>query len=212
MARWRENTPRKLLALLRVLAVLSLVFAVTACNGNGDAGPTGHPDTVVADAPDLTVSSKTAYVVGAAPNVTATGRVDFTTGADNLRPRGLDAKNPPFGVVQPAAVIDLLRGVTKVRAYGGAEVQGEGTKRYEVELDLAKAIAATPEERRADLHLLDGLVGEDDELWADVFVDRTGRVRRVLLPVHTESNRPYGDDKSIPQMVSVDYSDFGSAP
>ena len=187
------------------------MFAAAACAGGGDAGPTAKPDTVVAAAPDTTMAAHTARVVGAAPNVTATGRVDFLTGADRLRVRGLKPDDPPFGVEQPAAVIDLLRGVVHVRAYGGAEVQGEGTKRYEVDIDLAKAIRATPEARRADLRVLDGLVGPDDELWADVFVDRTGRVRRVLLPVHTESNRPYGDDQSIPQMVSVDYSDFGSA-
>jgi hypothetical protein len=182
-----------------------------ACSGNGDAGPTGKPDTVVAEAPTRTLAAQSAHVVGAAPNVTATGRVDFRSGVDALKVRGLNAAKPPFGVTQPAAVIDLLRGVVDVRAYGGAEVQGEGTKRYEVDIDLEKAIAATPEDRRADLHVLDGLVGDDEEVWADVFIDRAGLVRRVLLPVHTESARPYGDDKSIPQMVSVDYSDFGSA-
>ena len=82
---------------------------------------------------------------------------------------------------EPAATLDLLRGVEAVRSYGGAEVQGIGTKRYEVDIDLAKAIAATPVERRADLHLLDGKLGDDKELWADVFVDTQGRVRRILL-------------------------------
>jgi hypothetical protein len=197
---------------LAALLFVALVGTTPACSGNGDAGPTGHPDAVVAAAPDVTTATNSAHVVGAAPNVTATGRVDFRTGVDSLKLSGLDKAKPPFGVTQPAAVIDLLRGVVDVRAYGGAEVQGEGTKRYEVDIDLEKAIAATPEARRADLHVLDGLVGDDEEVWADVFVDRNGRVRRVLLPVHTESNRPYGDDQSIPQMVSVDYSDFGSAP
>ncbi|MEY2419279.1 MAG: hypothetical protein QOG90_1959 [Actinomycetota bacterium] len=212
MTRWRENTGRKLLALLRALAVLVVACAaLTACGGGGDAGPTGKPDAVVSHAPDLTMSTGTAHVLGAAPDVTATGRVNFATGADALALRGRKRAHPPFGVTEPAAVIDLLRGVVHVRAYGGAEVQGDGTKRYEVDIDLSKATAATPEARRADLHELDGLLGADRELWADVFVDKAGRIRRVLLPVHTASNRPYGDDQSIPQMVSVDYSDFGSS-
>ena len=213
MTRWRENTTRKLPALRRFLAALVFVALATgaaACDGKGDAGPTGKPDTVVRKAPDLTFATKNAHVVGAAPDVTATGRVNFVTGGDALTVRGRKRATPPFGVTEPAAVIDLLRGVVDVRGYGGAEVQGEGTKRYEVDIDLAKAIAATPEARRADLHHLDGLLGPDDELWADVFVDKAGRIRRILLPVHTASNRPYGDDQSIPQMVSVDYSNFGS--
>ncbi len=166
---------------------------------------------MVRDAPRITVALGTARVLGAAPKVTATGIVSFATGEDQLDVQGLRKNDPPFGVTEPAAVLDLLRGVVKVTSFGGAEVQGIGTKRYEVDIDLAKAIAATPVERRADLHVLDGKLGKDQALWADVFVDTHGRVRRVLLPVHTSMIRPYGDDDRIPQLVSVDYSDFGVA-
>jgi hypothetical protein len=125
--------------------------------------------------------------------------------------RGLKRDAPPFGVTQPAAVVDLLRGVVHVRAYGGAEVQGEGTKRYEIDVDLAKAMAATPAGARRDvLQLLEGRLGPDDKIWGDVFIDGAGRIRRILLPVHTETDRPYGQSQIIPPMVSVDYSDFGS--
>ena len=56
-----------------------------------------------------------------------------------------------------------------------------------------------------------GTLGDDDELWADVFVDSQGRVRRMLLPgAHRRGIRPYGDDKRIPQLVSVDFFDFGA--
>ncbi len=180
--------------------------------GGGEPGPTAHPDTVVRKAPDITFATGAARVVGAAPGpVTATGSVDFATGADRLDVQPPQKSTPPFGVTEPAAVLDLLRGAVKVTSYGGAEVQGIGTKRYEVDIDLGKAIAATPAERRADLHTLDGRLGDDDALWADVFVDTHGRVRRVLLPVRTSMVRPYGDDDRIPQMVSVDYSSFGAA-
>jgi hypothetical protein len=191
-----------------VLFAVVLAVVAGACSGNGSPGPTGKPETVVRKAPDLTAAAGTARVVGAAPGVTATGLVTFATGADDLVPAGLKAATPPFGVTEPAAVLDLLRGVVSVESYGGAEVQGEGTKRYQVVIDLDKAIAATPVARRAELEQLDGQLGSDDELWADVFVDAPGRVRRVLLPVRTAMERPYGDDKRIAQMVSVDYS-FG---
>lgn len=188
-----------------------LTAAAGACVGGGQPGPTAHPDKVVRNAPDITLAVGTSRVVGAAPGVTASGVVTFATGEDQLDVRGRHTADPPFGVTEPAAVLDLLRGVVRVKSFGGAEVQGIGTKRYEVDIDLAKAIAATPAERRADLHILDGRLGKDDELWADVFVDSRGRVRRVLLPVHTSMIRPYGADDRIPQLVSVDYSDFGVA-
>jgi hypothetical protein len=187
-----------------------VALAATACNGRGDAGPTGNPNAVVAKAPDITFATKNAHVEGAAPGVTASGRVNFATGGDDLTVRGRRKDGPPFGVTQPAAVVDLLRGVVRVRAYGGAEVQGEGTKRYEVDIDLFKAITSTPVgPRRIELHALDGLVGPDRKVWADVFIDKAGRVRRVLLPVHTQTTRPYGQSQIIPAEVSVDYSDFG---
>jgi len=180
-----------------------------ACVGGGEPGPTAHPDKVVRAAPGITFALGTARVVGAAPGITATGSVVFATGADKLEVAGPLKTEAPFGVTEPVAVLDLLRGVVKVSSYGGAEVQGVGTKRYGVDIDLAKAIEATPAERRADLHVLEGKLGKDKELWADVFVDSQGRIRRVLLPVRTSMIRPYGGDDRIPQLVSVDYSDFG---
>ena len=190
------------------LGVVAGLALLSAC-GNGSPGPTAAPDAVVHSAPDITLGTKTAHVVGAAPGITATGRVDFQTGVDELNVVPTPTGEVAFGVEEPAAVLDMLRGVTGVRSYGGAEVQGIGTKRYEVDIDLGKAIAKTPTARQADLHLLDGKLGKDKSLWADVFVDRQGRVRRVLLPVHTAMVRPYGEDQHIPQLVSVDYSDFG---
>ena len=189
--------------------MVAAVAALLGACGNGQPGPTAHPATVVKAAPDLTLATRTAHVATAAPGVTATGRVVFASGRDVLTLAPPTVADPPFGVREPAAVLDMLRGVTRVRSYGGAEVQGIGTKRYEVDIDVAKAIAATPEQRRADLHLLDGKLGQDKALWADVFVDAQGRVRRVLLPVETAMIRPYGQDQREPALVSVDYSDFG---
>ena len=134
----------------------------------------------------------------------------FATGVARLDVQPPQKSAPPFGVTEPVAVLDLLRGVVHVRSYGGAEVQGIGTKRYEVDINLHKALAATPPVRRAQLQILQGRVGPDDQLWADVFVDSHGLVRRVLLPVHTDTIRPYGQDLTEPQLVSVDYSDFGA--
>lgn len=204
----KSRLPRRVAVAVAVL----LAAGTGACVGGGEPGPTAHPDKVVRAAPGITFALGAARVVGAAPGITATGSIVFATGADDLEVAGPLKTEAPFGVTEPVAVLDLLRGVVKVTSYGGAEVQGIGTKRYEVDIDLAKAIAATPEQRRADLHILDGKLGPDDELWADVFVDSQGRVRRVLLPVRTSMIRPYGDDDRIPQLVSVDYFDFGVSP
>jgi hypothetical protein len=193
--------------LLVVVATLA-----TACGGSGkgDPGPTGEPAAVVAAAPDITLSAGTARVVGAAPGINATGTVRFGDAEPTLTRAGADRDKPaPFGVLEPIAVLDLLRGVVSVDPYGGAQVQGIGTKRYELDIDLAKAILATPAARRGELLDLDGRLGSDNRVWADVFIDSAGRVRRVLLPVRAASDRPYGDDKNIPQLVSGDYSDFG---
>lgn len=191
--------------------VVLVGFVAVGC-GSDDAnpGPTGSPATVVSAAPDVTFATGSARVVGAAPGISATGIVMFGEPVPALTVAGPKKDQAaPYGVLQPVAVLDLLRGVVAVRSYGGAEVQGIGTKRYEVDIDIAKASKATPVDRRADLHLLDGKLGDDNLLWADVFVDGAGRVRRILLPVHTDAERPYGEDKNIPRLVSVDYSDFG---
>ncbi len=193
---------------LRAGVALCLV-ALAAC-GKGDPGPEASPDDVVRAAPNATVRAASARVSTTGPYVQATGTVNFATGVDTMALTGRDTQNVPWGVDQPAAALDLLRGVVDVFAYGGAQVQGIGTKRYELVIDLDKAIAATPAPRRPDLRLLVGKIGDDGEVWADVFVDRSDRVRRILLPVALESERPHGDSKLIPQLVSVDFSGFGA--
>lgn len=190
--------------------MVGLSLAAAACSG-GDAGPTGLPTDVIHRTPDVTMAGKTATVIGAAPGFEATGTVDFVTGADDLKVKESGRYGDPisFGVVEPAAALDLIRGATNIEAYGGSEVQGIGTKRYQIDIDLEKAIAATPPARHADLIGLRGKIGPNDTIWADVFVDRQGRVRRILYPVRVKEGRPYRDDDRIPKMVSVDYSDFG---
>ena len=196
----------------RVCVVVLLALGASACKGGGDAGPTGKPSVVVANAPAATFATTSAHVETAAPGVTGSGRVTFAAATNTIKLAGLKQAAPPFGVTDPVAMVDLLRGVVHVRSYGGAEVQGEGTKRYEVDIDLFNAIVATPEgPRRVELHKLDGMLGADKKLWADVFIDKAGRLRRILIPVHTDMDRPYGQSQIIPPMVSVDYSDFGGA-
>lgn len=186
--------------------------ALAGACAKGDAGPTAAPSEVIRATPDITLAEKTALVLGAAPGIEARGTVDFVSGADDL-----DVSNTgeydttlPFGVAEPAAALDLLRGATTIEPYGGSEVQGIGTKRYQIDIDLQKAIAATPATRQRDLIGLKGKIGPNDTVWADVFVDTQGRVRRILFPVRIKEGRPYRDDKRIPKMVSVDYSDFGA--
>lgn len=192
--------------------MVGVSLTAAACGG-GDAGPTGVAVDVIRATPDVTLAGKTANVIGAAPGYEATGTVDFVTGVDDLKLKESGRYGDPisFGVIEPAAALDLIRGATNIEAYGGSEVQGIGTKRYQIDIDLEKAIAATPAARQTDLIGLRGKIGPNDTIWADVFVDKQGRVRRVLYPVRVKEGRPYRDDDRIPKMVSVDYFDFGGS-
>ncbi|MDP1794595.1 MAG: hypothetical protein Q8K63_10720, partial [Acidimicrobiales bacterium] len=163
--------------------VCALALVLCAACGRGEPGPTAPAAQVVDAAPDATLAAREANVESSGPYVSATGTVDFATGADELTIAGRDTKSVPWGVVQPVATLDLLRGVVDVRSYGGAQVQGIGTKRYNADVDIEKAIEATPQARRDDLRLLLGEVGDDGQLWLDVFIASDGRVRRILLPV-----------------------------
>lgn len=183
----------------------ALALVLLAACGRGEPGPTAPAAQVVDAAPDATLAAGDAKVESTGPYVNASGKVDFVTGVDELKVEGRDTKSVPWGVTQPVAALDLLRGVIDVASYGGAQVQGIGTKRYNADVDIDKAIAATPEARRADLRLLVGEVGEDGQLWLDVFIASDGRVRRILLPVELASDRPAFDSKKFPQLVSVDF-------
>ncbi len=183
----------------------ALALLATAACGRGEPGPTAPAAQVVDAAPDATLAAGDATVESTGPYVSASGTVDFATGSDDLEVAGRDQRSIPWGVVQPVATLDLLRGVVDVRSYGGAQVQGIGTKRYNADVDIAKAIAATPQARRHDLRLLLGEVGGDGQLWLDVFIATDGRVRRILLPVELASDRPAFDSKKFPQLVSVDF-------
>lgn len=187
-----------------------LLAALSAC-GNGEPGPTAAPDSVVAAAPDITFATTHATVATAAPGVTAKGRAFFADGRSRLTVAPPRAETP-FGVLEPVAVVDLMRGVVTVRPYGGAEVQGIGTKRYELIIDVGRALTSTPVARRAPLEALHPQVGDDGTVWADMFVDSAGRIRRALVPVDLRSDRPHGDSKRIPEMVSVDFFEFGDNP
>lgn len=193
---------------LSTAGLLAVALSTLSACGNGEPGPTAAPDAVVAAAPDATFATGSASVATAAPGVTATGRARFADTRVDLAVAPPRAPTP-FGVRQPIAVVDLLRGAVHVRPYGGAEVQGIGTKRYELIVDVGRAVRATPQRRRGPLETLSGQVGGDGELWADVFVDAQGRIRRALVPVDLASDRPFGRDKSIPAFVSVDFYEFG---
>lgn len=166
---------------------------------------------VVEEAPDATFAAGSATVASAAPGVTATGRASFATGVAKLTVAPAQARTP-FGITEPIAVVDLLRGVVQVRPYGGSEVQGVGTKRYEIDIDVSHAIERTPLQRRAPLVRVAPRVGSDGRVWAVVFVDSDGRIRRTLVPVKLESERPAGHSKRIPEFVSVDFYEFGESP
>lgn len=107
----------------------------------------------------------------------------------------------------PMVAIALLRGVVKVVSYGGQAIRGVSTFRYELDIAPDKAARESPEAQRPALEALAAAAG-GPTLYADVWVDGDGRVRRVQIPLDPSTHRPMGDSKRIPSYLTVDLFDF----
>ncbi|MHB8465155.1 MAG: hypothetical protein ACYDH6_15245 [Acidimicrobiales bacterium] len=121
-------------------------------------------------------------------------------------------------LVRPGLGTDvaLLRGATKVRSYGGEEVQGVNAYRYTFEVDLAAAIAASPPAEQPVLLAASAAIGP--VLWpADVWLDANGRVRRLQMAenpyAHTTTTRAnllFGQDGNYVALTNIQFYDFGT--
>lgn len=185
-----------------MLVMVALVAA--ACGSEEGAGPRGAPSAVVGRAPELTLAAGRALVATAAPGGSQSeGAVDLRSGSTNIEVRGPRPAHP--FVAEPALVIDVVRGTVRIKPFGGVGVRDVGTMMYEVDIDPARVLAATPAGRRARLaELL-----PPGRFYADVFIDTQGRIRRVLLPADLTDPRPYGDSKVTNEEMTVDFYQFG---
>ena len=191
---------------MRALAVTAVLVVLvgSACGSEDGAGPKGQPDIVVSRAPNATLEAGRAKVATFAPALQGGGVIDFRSGKAQLQVKGPGAANP--FVSDPMLAIDVVRGAARIETFGGVGVQGVGTMMYEVDVDPAQALAATPAARRDRLAKV--LPGKP--FYADVFIDTQGRIRRVLLPVDLTVPRQYGDSKITNEEMTVDFFDFGN--
>jgi hypothetical protein len=180
------------------VCVLLLMTSAVACGGDRSGGPTGDATAIVQAAPDRTVAQGSARVAAAIPTGVATGRIDFGTGKATMTVEPATATQPEFG--DPAVAIDVVRAAVSVVPYGGAEVRGSSTIKYE--LDVAPS-----DELRARLKR--SLRGRT--FYADVFVDSQRRIREVAYPIDLNDPRPDQAHRILAKLVTIDFYDFGTA-
>lgn len=186
------------------LTLVITALALVGCGSEDDAGPKGAPAVVLDRAPEVTLAEGRAQVLGAGPGMESTGPVDLRTGTARMTVRGAGTPSP--FLTDPTLALDLVRGVVEIDPFGGLQARGVGTIMYEVDVDPAKALAATPVSRRARL----AAVLPSKRFYADVYVDSQSRIRRVLLPVDLTTPRQYGESKITNEEMTVDFYDFPS--
>ena len=191
---------------MRAVTLTLVITALTlaACGSEDGAGPRGKPAAVLDRAPDVTWAAGGAQVLAAGPAMESTGSVDLRTGTAKMTVKGVGVASP--FLTDPALALDVVRGVVEIDPFGGLQARGVGTIMYEVDVDPAKALAATPAARRERL----AAVLPAKRFYADVFVDSQGRIRRVLLPVDLTTPRQYGESKITNEEMTVDFYDFPS--
>lgn len=200
--------PARSLVPALVLAV-GAVALVPACGSERTGGPRGAPEAVVRGAPDRTFAQRRARVEAAAPDAGSRGAVRFD------RPQPLLPVTPPGApaypeLTRPLGLVDLVRGAFRVVSYGGVEVRGVSTFRYEVLVNVERAVEAAPGDRRGDVEGFLRALGRAP-FYADVWIDAQGRVRRIQVPVDKTTRRPATRDRRPPRLITVDLFDFGPA-
>jgi hypothetical protein len=165
---------------------VALVAALAACGADRSGGPRGTPSAVVRAAPDRTVAAGRAQVHAAGPGVVSEGFVDFGGRRSDVRVEGPKASTAGVELRDPVSVVDLVRRVAEIEPYGGAEVRGTSTIKYELEVDG------------------DGGLRH----FADVWIDGEGRIRRVLVPTDKTKPRPLRDDPDRLDLITVDFFGF----
>jgi hypothetical protein len=181
------------------LAAFALAVAAAAgCGADRTGGPKGDPTTIVSTSPDRTIAAGTARVDVAIPGATAAGTIDFRDGRADLRVQ------PPSATAHelrnPLVALDVVRAAVKVTPYGGAEVRGASTIKYELEVAPAEALEAA---------LGGGLTG--DTFYADVFIDAQRRIRRVSIPLDLNERRPSRTNRILAKLATIDFHDFAPA-
>jgi hypothetical protein len=217
-----------------VAGAAGLLLATAGCGGDRSGGPKGSPSAIVGNAPQRTLQARTARVEISGQHADASGLVDLSGGLAQLDirpdrrvvlsggssfvapgPDGpwrqtsvTDAFPASLEAADPFVAIDLVRGVTKIVPWGGAEVRGASAFRYQIQIDPQRAAAAAPAERADILRRIAADAG-GGVIHADLFIDSTGRIRRVQLPAELRSGTPPTRNDGEMIAVTIDYTDFG---
>lgn len=176
-----------------------VAIALAGCGADRSGGPRGDATAIVSHAPDRTTAARTAKVAVATPTATADGAIDLASGAAQMRVRPVDAHEPEL--TQPALALDVVRAIASVVPYGGAEVRGASTIKYEVDVAPSEELVAK----------LGGSGLRGDTFYADVYIDSQGRIRRVTLPIDLNEKRPSDTRKILAKLVTIDFYDFGAS-
>ena len=174
-----------------------LVTGLTGCGRDRTGGPRGAPAAVVAAAPDITLRAVRADVEAATSDTTSTGWVDFTRRRSHVKVAGRQAGSAPVLLHDPLLAVEVVRGATQIVEYGGVEVRGASTIRYQFEVDPRRATLGP---------LVTGL--RRSTFYADVWIDGQGRVREVLVPADINETRPVRRSPRVPQVITVQFFDF----
>lgn len=188
-----------------IAAVLAAVALVNvACGGDRSGGPKGRAADVIAAAPEVTLRQRSARVAVETPTARSAGVVQFPATVSVK----VDGRGSSPELEDPLEVVDLVRGAVDIVPYGGAEVRGASTIRYsfDVDLDVAAQNASTPERRR-QLEAAKAQLGAPT-FYADAWIDASGRIRRVQVPVDRHDKRPAYTAVVLERLVTVDFYDF----
>jgi hypothetical protein len=221
---------------LGAVILLTSLTGVSACGSAGSAGPTGAPQDVVTQAPDVTLAQATARIKIDSPAAAARGVVDFRSRSGRLsvsatelaKPADLlisggggyikqvtDAAYTRIGATVPAALsggdpfadLDLIRGTVHILSDGGAEVDGLSTIRYTLTIDPAQALTMTPPARQGALSQLLG--HRTASFPIRVWIDSKLLIRRVEVPTDLKPTTPATRVDRMTIATDVDYLAFG---
>jgi hypothetical protein len=229
-------TARPATAAVVIALIVTTALVAAGCGGDRSGGPSGHPEDVVGQAPDVTLAAGTARIRINAPAATAQGVVDLGARTGRLTfadlalgqaaqlviaQAGSYAKvasqptwTPLAGTLpqalqggDPFADIDLVRGTVHILSDGGGEVDGASTIRYTLTVDPQQAVETTPPARQAELR--QALQGRTAMFMMDVWIDSKLFIRRVEVSTDLRAITPPTRDDRMPIATDVDYLAFG---
>lgn len=192
-----------------LVTALAMALVLAACGSDRTGGPTGAPTDVVRGAPERTLAAAAVSVEASAPDAQSAARLAPGAPHADLEARGPGAAAGYPELADPLGLVDLVRGAVDVVSYGGQPIRGVSTFRYEVVVNVERALAVAPPARQPATRAMAERVGSSS-FYADVWVDNDGRLRRIQVPVAKTAVRPEAHVKVPPAVVTVDLFDYAA--